>query len=161
MSPFATVLRTPEIGRITSVSPGCTSLVFFRLFAQMIVLTDTSNMRAMSERVSPGRTTYTEIRSDSGISIRSAREPAGPLYETRALSPDRGKGAPAPDRVLKFVTAFSTSVLELGTKPPGAAIALEKGQKASAYLGSTVTEKVNTSTAIISSGACGFISPLR
>ncbi len=57
VSSFATLCLRPETGRMRRVSPGWISFALLRSFAQRMVLADTSNMSAISESVSPERTT--------------------------------------------------------------------------------------------------------
>jgi hypothetical protein len=78
VSPFLTVWRTPEIGKITSSWPSFIVLPLMS-FAHAIVFEDTPNIWAISGKVSPLRTIYTEIWPvpDLPVSTNSTPSPMG------------------------------------------------------------------------------------
>ena len=57
VSPFLTSYFTPETGRITKVCPGAILPSLAMSFDQMMVLTETLNIEAIWDKLSPPRTT--------------------------------------------------------------------------------------------------------
>ena len=140
VSPFTTMRSMPETGRMMRMSPGRTSRALLRSFAQIIVFTETLNIAAISERVSPLRTGYTEIRS-GGVSFEiSEIVPDSPVEETRA-PPEIASAIGADEFGLLLSVACNAGVEELGTVVLTAASALEeKGQNAFTWLGTRITK---------------------